>query len=807
MSFATDLVLDGVLRVLALEVSSTSFISLNYAFATVAGVLDGTNQFDARILKVGNVRRGLAQSRIAAAGACEVTIDNTDGAYDAFLDRTNLDSLSALRFRLKMYLVTSSAAATAKAAGTNPTFTSKLLGEYVLAPGWPEEEDGLITLPLADDVMGTLSQAVPLPTLADWAAVGDATDSPLSTGFGRPDVLDREGGVQVPLAFGEDWVQAMPHLLPFGAVDAAYEDKMIVPICCTADTGAFDANEITSVRMQFLDFGKFGANAADPQVRLIDLPRTVASGTVGDPDVEVWSVERSPVITKLGVDFEVIYLVVRSDLGCVNVLNNWLRGQTALPGGQSPPHLAYGSGSSSNEASGGYPLQALYQFREYAGNNPDAPQYANLGSCVLNWFVKGIPLSAITQQTSEVQHPVDVVTDLATYYVQRPLTVSSTMADRVIAGLPLASAAGVVQPWQQNSGGVPPSLRQVLSAIAQSSDFDVFMNWDGQLSFAAQLRDYTTATQFASLPEFTSEHFSTIRQWQPGDGERHSVYNRIYLNGGKPYPAEDRGIPFQGPFDMPNGSGGIEIESRVIETTLEQGWRPWRQQSENPLYWRTGLDTEARPMVRFVTELRAIQLDLGDFFRLTWKRGYGLSARFDDEVFQVEAITYSDSDEVEITAVWQDDTTTDGGYLLDNESFALRSKGGLTGSATDAVGDQTITFGGTINLTTMGVEEGDIIVLLDSTQAADVFTRCGAWRIIAVVSTTEIEVALNGLGAYPAVGVIANADWNIYRGATTYHTAVSDPTNYPDGGAMYGKSTNSGGQYSNASFGLKLLGG
>jgi hypothetical protein len=101
-------------------------------------------------------------------------------------------------------------------------------------------------------------------------------------------------------------------------------------------------------------------------------------------------------------------------------------------------------------------------------------------------------------------------------------------------------------------------------------------------------------------------------------------------------------------------------------------------------------------------------------------------------------------------------------------------------------------FGGTINLTTMGVEIGDLIVLRDSSEAADAFARNGAWRIVDVTDSNTIEVAANDASAFPTAGSVVNADWSIVRGATTYHTAVSDPTNYPSGGTMYGKQSESG---------------
>jgi hypothetical protein len=199
-------------------------------------------------------------------------------------------------------------------------------------------------------------------------------------------------------------------------------------------------------------------------------------------------------------------------------------------------------------------------------------------------------------------------------------------------------------------------------------------------------------------------------------------------------------------------------------------------------------------------------LELGDYFKLTWTRGPSIGGPYASTVFKCESITYAPNDDsVEISAVWCDDTQTEQQYLLDDETMLVRSKGGLTGSA-DGHDTYTVAFGGTIDLATMGVVAGDILILRDSTQADDVFTRNAAFRITSTTPTTATVTGPTGLPSIPA-GAVINADWSIIRGATTYPTAISDPTNYPSGGVMYGKTTDSSGVHSDSTAGNRLISG
>lgn len=813
MSFNTEALIDGRGRVIRIDGSLDKFATTTYRWGNVAGVLDGTNQYSSRVMSVGSVHRGLGQNRVAGGGTCDLVIANADGAYDALFE--SIDDQAALRLRIYVCFFT---------PGVSPlVFTSKLLGEFSLT-GWIHQDNETLTFPLGDDVMGAVAQQAALPTLQDWHNVGgSAATNPLYDAFGMPDSITEYSPVQ--LAFGEDWVLALPHILPVGVIDAAYEKKVIVPICCTSDTGAASQNEITNLRISWFD-----PNAK--KTRVIDVPRTGVTTTGGVPsDVTNWTVERSPTITKDSKSFKIIYLVVRDDLGAYDRAHNYINGDHAVV----DPQLAqsYGSSDYGNEFLGGYAGTGIYQRRAEHGNSGGEAQYGCFAAGVLAWYVKGVPLSARTQTTSPIQHPVEVLTDLVNYYSNNTgITVNTTERERVKTATASAACAGTVQPWVSGPKRgdpvfqQPPSLRQVITAICQSSDIDCFIDWSGQFSFATDFWDLTFASSGAASwsPDggsntsgngVTTTYVPTVipetwladgfERWWPSDGERWAPFNRLWFTGGKANPADEQEPPYQGPWDFDTGQpGAITLAKRIIEATLEQGWRPYRQQAQTPCHWRS-LNTVARAMVKFRTHIGGLQLELGQYFALSWTRGPTLAGPYSGTIFQCEAITYAQADDtVEITAVWRHDVVTERQYILDDETLIVRSKGLLTGSATPNDGDVVCDFGGTINLTTMGVQVGDILVLRCTTDAEDDFAGNSAHRITRVVSTTEVEVT-------PVFGTfdtnpIPNAEWHIERGATTYHTAVSDPTNYPIGGDRYGKVTDAG-LYSNASTGNRLNSG
>lgn len=810
MAFNDEVLKDGRGRCIRIDGSLDKFSTITYRWGDVAGVLDGTNQYSNRILSVAPVRRGLGQNRVAGGGTCELVLANADGALDALAGRESMSTQAKLRLRIYVCLYT---------PGATPSFTSKLLGEFSLTD-WVRQNNETLTLSLGDDVMGAVAQQAALPTFNDWHAVGgSAATNPLYDAYALPDSETQYTPIQ--LAFGEDWVLAHPHVLPHGTVDAAYQYKVIVPVCCTTDTGAVDPAEITNVRVAWMNWDT-------QQQQFIDLPPTTTIFVGSTPTtVTVWSIKRSPTITKDGKTFKIIYLVVRADLGASNLLANYITGNKAVLSGFHPVPKFEGLG---NYGVAGVEAQRL-------STGMEAAQYAYFGAGVLAWYVKGVPLSARTQTTSPIQHPVDVLTDLVDYYSNNTgITVNTTERERVRVATASAACAGVVQPWTSGPKRgdpvfqQPPSLRQVITAICQSSDIDCFIDWSGQFSFAADFWDFTIATSGSASwsPDggtvtsgngVTTQYIPTVipetwlaggvERWIPGDGERWAPFNRLWFNGGKANPADGQDPPFQGPWDIDGGTAAVTLSDRIIEATLEQGWRPFRQQAQTPMFWRQ-INVAARDVVRFRTHIGGLQLELGQYFALSWTRGTTLAGPYSGTIFQCEAITYAPGDDtVEVTAVWRNDVMTERQYILDDETYLTFEDIVITGTC-DPAGAATVNFGATVNLTNLIT--GTILVLRDTTQAADVFTRNGAWLITAINIATPgahfVTVAANGEGNFPAAGSVASGQWKIQYGATLNATlAATYPVNYPLGADRYGKATDSAGEYSNAETGNRLISG
>ncbi len=664
--------------------------------------------------------------------------------------------------------------------GASPlVLTSKLLGEFTM-PEWGDRNSRVVRLQLVDDVLGPIRQQASLPNILDWQAVGTTANNPIRTSVGIPASISDQSAVQ--LAFGEDWVLALPHLIPWESPDPAYEDRVIVPICTTADLGAVDQNMVTNLRVRWLAYADNGAvnvNNGELGVQLRDIPRTIISspafGTAAAVTETVWTVEKSPTIVKDGKSFQIVYLVVNCNLGILQYSNvtagNWDVG----PAGQYAQL-------------GGYPAPAV----AWAGHD-----YRVTACRVLDWYVKGVPLSAITQQTSPVQHAVDVLTDLVTEYSNNTsITVNADSAARVKAGNSEAACAGVIQAWTQGpkKGEAilttePPSLREAITALCQSSDLDVFINWSSEFCFSSDVWDYTVATQAASLVAIPETEHSGLRTRIPSGNERWAPFNRLFLRGGRGYAAESLEVPFQGPWDFGSGdSAAVALSSRIIEATLEQGWRPYRQQAQDPRYFRS-LNVKARELATFRTHIGGLLLDLGAYFKLSWSRGPSVGGPYVETAFQVESIAYSHSDDaVEVSGIWRDDVTTEL----------------LSGSASPNDGSTDCFFGGTINLTTMGVQPGDIFVMRCTADPLDEFAGNAAHRIVSVDSPTDITVTPN-FGVF-STSPIPNAEWFIVRGATTYPTSFI--VGYPDGGQMYGKVTDVVGLFSDlADQGNRLLSG
>ena len=785
MSFDTDVIISGRGRAIRVDISTDSFATITYRYSDVPGALDGTNQYEPRVLNLGTVRRALGQNRVAGSSTTSLKLANADGVVDWICGRENINTAKLARFRIYVALYDPDA--------TVLTFTSKMLGDFVLS-SWPSQNNAEVMLNLADDFMGRLGAGLLLPTLLDWQQVGTVANNPIKNSIGIPQSIGQNAPVQ--LAFGEDALLAMPYIIPHlnNGVTQAYYEKIIIPLYSTTDTSAVSQDLVQQVVVDSFRLPPTSDSAQETSPSLTTLPRTIYDN-VALVDRTVWTVEKSPTISKGGLSFQIVYLVVRTDMGDLRM--------RYVPVTNDEQRIGYEARVvqlSSLAFSNGYPEGAVWSAGLY---------YQMLGARITKVYVRAAPKSQRTNAPVSVgfgiSHAVDVVTDLVSVY--SAATIDTASAARVKAGSPFAAATGVVQPWTERANNpsipLPPfSLRQALTELTQSSDFDIFVNWSGAIAFASDVFDFTTATQAGTIVEILETELNPgITRWVASDGERGSPFNRVSFEGGKPDPVSHQDIPFQGPFDL--AAAEIPTSSGVIETVLRQGWRPFRQQALNPWQWRS-VDSVTRDRVRFSMHIGGLRLELGNYFKLTWTRGPEVSGPYEGTIFQCEAIAYSpDGDTVEVEGIWRDDTVAERQYLLDDETLIVRGKGALTGSATTGAASITVNFGGTINLATMGVVVGDILVLRDTAEAADLFTRNLALRILTIPTSASVTVTT----ALATAGVVINADWSIVRGSTTYPTAISDPTNYPNGGDMYGKATAADGTTSDAQTGNRLMSG
>lgn len=790
MSFDTEVVKPGRGRCFRVDISLDGFSTIAYRYSDVPGALDGTNEYDPRVLSLGPVRRAFGQQRIAASSSTSLKMANADGGLDWICGCENIADAAAARFRIYVVLYDKAA---------DPfVFTAKLLGEFVLS-SWPAHDNVAVSLSLADDFMGKLGAGLLLPTLLDWQAVGDSSDNPIANDIGLPSSI----GINTPiqLGFGEDVMLAFPTIIPFGnnGNGEPYEERIIVPLYCTTDLSPVDQALVSQVIIEAYSF-----NENQPGTQFLTInrefypPDWVAQGVT---PAATWLVEKSPTITKGGIDYQIVYLVVREDLGIFRFQNIDLTLDTSTDAVDAA-NLAESSWLRTFAYANGYPVEAV----------DSTQQYPYVASRVTKWYVRGAPKSQITNAPVPngfgQSHAIDVLTDLVSVYSSA--AVDSASAARVKAGSPFTACSGVVQPWTEraNNPSVPPpplSLRAVLTELAQSSDFDIFLNWDGEIAFSSDVYDFTTATQSGSIVEiFEEELHSGVMRWVPSDGERHAPFNRVYFEGGKPDPTTRQDIPFQGPFDVPDAD--ISPTVRSIEVGLRQGWRPFRQQALDPVQWRS-LDGVCRDRAQFSMNLGGLRLELGAYFKLTWTRGT-LAGPYAATTFQCESIAYSpDGDVVEIEGVLREDSVTEHQYLLDDESLLVRTKNDVDGIVLEDGYAGAQANDSTVDFVVMGVAVGDILVVRDATQDADDFTRNRAVRISSVAQyVLALDTADTDWG-FPTSGVVENADWSIVRGATTYHTAVSDPTNYPSGGDMYGKVTAADGTTSDSETGNRLISG
>lgn len=796
MAFA-DLAIRGADVFSALRVDVYVGTTLTYRWSNTPGKLDGTNEYEERVAKLGNITRGFGNDRVVAPVLTDLELRNEDGALDWLVSRSSMSGLGSgqglpdVRFDVYLVLIP-----TASGLGG---ITSKQLGSFVLAD-WPRRDTNVVRCSLADDVLGGLAGGLLLPTMGDIRAAWEATKG------GRLLLPNGMSPAQpLPMAFGSDWVQTTQGTIPTtGTAEATNADDLprMIFWVCSAGLAVADVDRVVS---EWWPVVERCAAKEPPESEGTRLPnrlewagRVVVADSVGSYFIDAVTAfslsvsKNSKTWTCIGIEVTgaaaAAYRRDASTYSTVPITDTG--GDFSL---WFPLHSPIAEVFSQTD------LDAIDTAAADVAFSPDFK--TEMLGAVYNrrWWVRN----------NTAAHAADVVADLLDDYAQPAVSRDTTSFTRWKTNRPQALAAGTI--------GDALNLRDELTAIAQSFDVDFFVDWDGDFAVAYDHFD----TLFVEVQTAVG---SSAEQWTPSDAlvifgeedlkgpvdELPGEFSRLrpvthvqYADlAQKKNPISERQEFVTGSYINPSGErvsptfavvpfGGaatseINPAKRVVVGKLHARWREMRQ-----LVTPTAgielrhIETHARPRFRFTTTLKGLLLDLGDFFAATWTRGH--LTVYDQAYFQLERQTYHpDSDSVTLEGVWRANGDDVWPYLLDDETLqVIMDDAGGTNTATVTDSSITVTFsaGG---LNAANVAAGDILWLLDSTLASDVFTRYRAIRIAGRVSDTDLELDSADLD-FDAPGGVAVATWQIRPGAGTLAAwAAGNLVDYPNGSAMFG---------------------
>lgn len=811
MAFNDDLAEEGKGLVWLLDVSFDDFATISYRWSTASARISG-QEYDGRIASLTPIMRGFGRDHLPAATTTKVRIENSDFGADWMLDRSTVATqLLQSRFRLTAFIYD---AAAYRTAADSLSGTSQVLGIFNCLEQ-PEMMDNAIDVTLADDSLGRLAEPLTTPTVRDWfdaaTLINFDTGSPVAGmdwDVPLPIVLGAgEYGVQVPAYKAIDAYLEHPGPVPSvaSAMSKRVEDgrnalrTFPIIVCASRSGNYFGSTEITRLH------GTYREDVVGrPEFRnvTVEIPRSYTVD--GVYTFEIWKPQRSLNITKAGRTWQIVYVDFNVDLYTVWFNNNFPNIRVA-PGG--------GGGQIANT-------------NDWYPSTIDGAEGQTTRSFLLGAFASfhcnGTPLSVMTTRPVPTAEDTTGASRLLTDFIYDAIAFYSNASPADMDGDAFARAAkaratvfgaGIIQPSRprplastQRYGWVSPNprdgiigvLRAALGEMCGSCDVDLFMTKEGLYSVSTNVFDFEAVT--GERTAVVESRTQRVRIRTPSQGERWAPYNRVNLIG-------PGGASF-GPYD---NQDAIDEWGIVLPVTLQAKWdaRLWSEGAATgaSTVWnyRT-LESKVRPAVRFLAGREYLALELGDYFDFTYSRG-GQSYVYNGVVFRVEAMRINPTTlSVEFDAVWSNDLVDDSPYLLDDEDFLLRveSAGGRTATVVDSSAVVQFSSG---DLVADGVEAGDVLVLKDSTQDADVFTRYRKILIASVDDTDLLTLDTSDLDFDAPGGGAAVADWYIERGATTYHDSVSDPTNYPSDGDMYGKACGDADTFSDSSAANKLMDG
>lgn len=667
---------------------------------------------EARIVKLGNLTKAFGPTNGLTATTLSVTLDNTDGECDWLSDRLTYAS-DAIKAEFVVALEVYDVA--------NPVDNAlKTLGLFVLRDP-PRRTETVVELSLVDDALGAASQIAETPSVVDWIGITDANRpswlvSTAINGSFRGSNPDFDWTAPLPLQFGRE-------------VPCQWVGRNCYVICAVAGSAGA------------LPTGVAGITVFDQG---IGLPATRAR-RLGATTQTVWTVRRTPDITKNGKTFHLLWVDV--DL---------------------------------TDTSGGYPVSGLPDWFLSKTQNEattygtqsafDLFNYWEIHRLVQPVRAQGYLFSHLTDDVNPLVgvHPTQVAVDLVESYAVATVPIDAASFTAARTARPGALAAGELSAFESPSvlsvyGG---QMNKALAGLGAAGLFDVFFAWDGTLTAAAHVADFDTLT--ATIPTLATEDVvGEISERIPGTGERNAPFNRLVAK-------------------TPNGQISIDASAEVASweqvkaKTIDASWmgqRPGR------LIFYGLVDPTVRPVLTVRTHLNGLLYDLGDYLRFTWPRE-DVGDVYTAAVFRVEAIRLDpESCTVQFDLVWVDDFF-DGSvtpYVLDDETTSTRATGSGGRTVTLTTASTTVTFSSG-NLVSDGVSVGDQLIVLDATEAADGFDRNRVLTITGSITATTCVVDASDFGSG---GPFALSTWEIRRSQLTYRSNAT----------IYGKTSDANSQF------------
>lgn len=752
-----------------------------------------------RLVNLGGLSRALGEDFIVSHSLLSVTLSNEDGGLDSLVNDWTMSLKIRARFYVGLY---------------TPGIMRahwRQLGEYTY-DDCPDRSSSVLDIALQDRL--AVLEPFRAPSLKDWYE--QDVYCPYHW-YAREELeaitATEAWSAPLPIAFGDQALQLtfFPQTYGISANNSGVGSPNVARfagqtpwvLCATLNDAAVsgDEDEVGVIWLEKSSYDMDDFYAAGP-TNLAELAKDssikpLAQMTDLDKDNKqyfVWSVRKSGPVTVDGRGWYLLWILV-DILGLPPQLAN----RTA------PAHglrfVRNADGSVSPLTSAGTRMNG--NLTEWGTRASASLLYVSLRRLGRAWSAGSRVLSHMASATRAQHHPVDIIDDFARHYTQVGQNIDDARMAQTKATTPGRQGALCINGMGERSASV---LDAVMSDFAESMDLDVFMTWEGKLTALGSNETFDAAT--ADLPHFYEHELSGLTQRMPSRQMRGAYANRVTLDfevdlllddaraGGESQP------PSRGPFD--DAAAPIAVTERVFSRELNARWTPRALLRQNPWGYRT-LNRAPRQRIRFTTGLRALNLELGDYFSLDWARGG--TVVYEGTVFQVLGLALNpDSASVDVEALWAGELRLNRPYLLDTEGLQAREK--LSARSLTLTHNSSVVDFASGSLVAEGIDAGDVLVLRDD--VAGLWRRYAAYRIVSVGSVTQLTVVADDAdytwNLTSGTVVVTDGAWSIVRGATTAHTAITDAVNYPYGSSPYGKVANgaAAGTYSDAGFGHVL---